>query len=145
MSTHFVITIATVVVATLIISACHHSRHNQSRHDSEHALKHLSKKLDLDVSQQQQVAAIISQVSTLKDEQGRLKKEWEDYARQTITVDADDPAETDRFVKKQSENAAEISRRFANSIAEIKEVLNDEQEDKLITLLDKHSSRKRKH
>jgi len=145
MSTHLIITVATVAILTLTISACHHNRHRQSRHDSEHALKHLSKKLELDVSQQQQVAAIISQVSTLENEKSRMKKEWEGYARQMITADAYDPAEADRFVREQSESAKKISRHFVDSVAEIKEVLNDEQEEKLIALLDKHSSRKRRH
>ena len=145
MSTHFIITVAAVAVLTLTISACHHSRNSQSRHDPDNALKHLSKKLDLDVTQQQQVAAIFGEVSSLKDEGGRMKKEWEDYARQVIEADTYDPAQADQFVNEQNEKAEEVSRRFANSVAEIKEVLSDEQEVKLIALLDKHSKRKHGH
>ena len=141
MSTHFIVSIVAVLVLTLTISACHHKSHRHSSVNDERAIKHLAKKLELDSQQRIELKSILATVSELKEQKNQMHQEWESYVRNSLTDNVNDQTDANEFSTKQAEKTKVVSMKFVNAVSRIKEVLNEDQEVKLIALLDRHSKR----
>ncbi len=141
-----IITLIAVLLATLAMGACTHRRHSHADYDDKRALKHLTKKLELNSTQQVEVQKILREVNSLKTTGDVIRQDLQTRSLQQLQAAEVETAEDTAFQQQQLARLSSLAESFSAAIARLKRVLTPEQRQKLVTELKKHDRHgKKKH
>lgn len=140
MRSNIVVVTLTIIVISLVLSACHRGRHRNTAHKESRAIEHLAKKLDLSSEQKVEVARVQSEFVALKEEGRVIKEEWYGYALSQFNEDAENSEAETTFSRNQANRMEKLGQRFADSVTELKNILTNEQEQILVAELQKNNN-----
>jgi Spy/CpxP family protein refolding chaperone len=137
MNGKIVVVTLTIIVISLVLSACHHGRHRSATHNESHAIEHLAKKLDLSPSQKVEFAEVQTTFKSFKQERDSIKADWYSYALNQLDAEGS-ATDGEEFSRNQAVLIKAMAQSFADSVAEMKNILTSEQQQVLVAELKKH-------
>ena len=137
MNGKIVVVTLTIIVISLVLSACHHGRHRSATHNESRAIEHLAKKLDLSPSQKVEFAEVQTSFNNLKQERDSIKADWYGYALKQLDAEGSETGGAE-FSRNQAALIEAMSQSFVDAVAELKNILTFDQEQMLVAELKKH-------
>ena len=137
MNGKFTAIILTIIVISLVLSACHHDRHRSATHNKSRAIEHLAKKLDLSPSQKVELTEVQTAFKSLKKERDSIKADWYGYALNHLDAEARE-IDSAEFSRNQTVLIEAMAQSFVDSVAELKNILTSDQQQILVAELKKH-------
>jgi len=129
------------LVVVLILSGCHPHRSRHSSHDKDRSIQHISSQLDLSPDQEIKVAPILAELSALKKQGERLKKDWYDQIIFDLKSGFKTDVASEKFREEKVKKYSELVERFSVESAKLIEIMSTEQRQALVSLLEKHQVR----
>ena len=129
--------ILTIIVISLVLSACHHGRHRSATHNESRAIEHLAKKLDLSPSQKVEFAEVQTAFKSFKQEKESIKADWYGYALNQLDAEGSETGGAE-FSRNQAVLIEAMAQSFVDSVAELKDILTSDQQQILVAELKKH-------
>jgi hypothetical protein len=127
----------TIIVISLVLSACHHGRHRSATHNESRAIEHLAKKLDLSPSQKVELKEVQTVFKNFKQERDSIKADWYGYALNQLDAEIRE-IDSAEFSRNQTVLIEAMAQSFVDSVAELKNILTSDQQQILVAELKKH-------
>jgi len=127
----------TIIVISLVLSACHHGRHRSATHNESRAIEHLAKKLDLSPSQKVELTEVQTVFKSFKQERDSIKADWYGYALNQLDAEVRE-IDSAEFSCNQTVLIEAMAESFVDSVAELKNILTSDQQQILVAELMKH-------
>ena len=127
----------TIIVISLVLSACHHGRHRSATHNESRAIEHLAKKLDLSPSQKVELKEVQTVFKNFKQERDSIKADWYGYALNQLDAEIRE-IDSAEFSRNQTVLIEAMAQSFVDSVAELKNILTFDQQQILVAELKKH-------
>ena len=137
MNSKIVAVTLTVIFISLVLSACHHGRHRTATCKESRAIEYLTKKLNLSPAQKVEFAEVQSAFMSLKEKRDTIKADWYDYALKQLDAEGSE-TKVAEFSRNQAVLVEAMAENFADSVAELKNILTHDQEQTLVAELKKH-------
>jgi Spy/CpxP family protein refolding chaperone len=133
--------VMSIGITCFTLSGCQHGQHHKAHHDPTRALEHISDRLDLSEAQKSEVAKIVKELATQKQEMESMKRGWYDEATAQLNKPAIDQKRLDAFIVLQKSQTGEIMDKAAAAFVRFHGVLTPEQRRKLADEINNHEAR----
>lgn len=139
MNGKIVVVTLTIIVISLVLSACHHGRHRSTKNNEPRSIEHLAKKLDLSPSQKVELTEVQTAFKSLKQERDSIKADWYGYALNHLDAEARE-IDSAEFSRNQTVLIEAMAKSFVDSVEELKDLLTIDQQQILVAELKKHEN-----
>jgi Spy/CpxP family protein refolding chaperone len=127
-----------LALSALVVTGCYRTPEQRA----EHFVQHMAKELKLNDTQKAKLEKIKDEFLARRPEMARMREETVKEANELMRSPEIDKAKLDALTAKNQAQSDDMIRFVGEKFVEIHDMLTPEQRDQLVTMIEKHMSRK---